>query len=182
MHPIKSLFRTTLVLHGSRRLGDNNRSLQALHERIDLRKEFDSQLDKPKQEVVTLKIQQKQLTGSLKGHLETSSKNGPKARRNADSQKNLNHSPSRNLGVTHSLVIEPLLFPQIQLLHAGDINFQQKLPGDEGNKSSQLMDAGRDLNPTCEKHSTHRTLRHLTSTEPDLHRIDPNDFMVKKKA
>ena len=67
------------MLHGSRRLGDNNRSLQALHERIDLRKEFDSQLDKPKQEVVTLKIQQKQLTGSLKGHLETSSKKWPKS-------------------------------------------------------------------------------------------------------
>ena len=99
------------MLHGSWRLGDNNWSLQALHEIIDLRKEFDSQLDKPKQEVVTLKIQQKQLTGSLKGHLETSSKNGPKARRNADLQKNLNHSPSRNLGVTHSVVIEPLLFP-----------------------------------------------------------------------
>ena len=71
---------------------------------------------------------------------------------------------------------------------AGDINFpginlqNGILPGDERNKSSQLIDAGRDLNPTCEKHSSHRILRHLTSTEPDLHRIDPNDFMVKKKA
>ena len=63
------------------------------------------------------------------------------------------------------------------------INLQNGiLPGDERNKSSQLMDVGRDLNPTCEKRSSHRTLRHLTSTEPDLHRIDPNDFMVKKKA